>query len=135
VAEGKKDKVVQMIHTTDMTICESTAQMVNKTRRDGVELDLDRAENMKPCPIGADSACCKHCAMDPCRLSSKESCKQSRAVTEAGTGPPRRSSALTAQAGPALASFTERAFGCQLSDLGALDSTALIEVSRAAASK
>ena len=27
---------------------------------------------MKPCPIGADSACCKHCAMGPCRLNYKD---------------------------------------------------------------
>ena len=27
---------------------------------------------MKPCPIRADSACCKHCFMGPCRLNSKE---------------------------------------------------------------
>jgi anaerobic carbon-monoxide dehydrogenase catalytic subunit len=26
---------------------------------------------MKACPIGADSACCKHCAMGPCRLNAK----------------------------------------------------------------
>ena len=27
---------------------------------------------MKACPIGADSACCKHCSMGPCRLVSKD---------------------------------------------------------------
>jgi carbon-monoxide dehydrogenase catalytic subunit len=27
---------------------------------------------MKACPIGADSACCKHCFMGPCRLNSKD---------------------------------------------------------------
>ena len=27
---------------------------------------------MKACPIGADSACCKHCAMGPCRLNAKD---------------------------------------------------------------
>jgi carbon-monoxide dehydrogenase catalytic subunit len=44
----------------DVTICDSTAQMLTKARRDGVELAFDRAANMKACPIGADSACCKH---------------------------------------------------------------------------
>ena len=56
----------------DFTICEATAQMIEKARKDGVETAFDRAANMKACPIGADSACCKHCAMGPCRLNSKD---------------------------------------------------------------
>ncbi len=56
----------------DATMCESTAQMLRKARRDGVETAFDRAANMKACPIGADSACCKHCAMGPCRLNSRD---------------------------------------------------------------
>jgi carbon-monoxide dehydrogenase catalytic subunit len=55
-----------------LTGCEATEQMLNKARRDGVETVFDRAANMKACPIGADSACCKHCAMGPCRLNSKD---------------------------------------------------------------
>ena len=27
---------------------------------------------MKPCPIGAESACCKHCFMGPCRLNARD---------------------------------------------------------------
>src|SRR5665647_98353 len=34
----------------------------------GVETAFDRAEAITPCPIGADGACCRHCAMGPCRL-------------------------------------------------------------------
>jgi carbon-monoxide dehydrogenase catalytic subunit len=56
----------------DFTICEATAQMITKARKDGVETAFDRAANMKACPIGADSACCKHCAMGPCRLNAKD---------------------------------------------------------------
>jgi carbon-monoxide dehydrogenase catalytic subunit len=56
----------------DLTTCEATARMLAKARNDGVELAFDRATNMKACPIGADSACCKHCFMGPCRLNSKE---------------------------------------------------------------
>jgi len=56
----------------ELTTCEATAQMLAKARKDGVELAFDRAVNMKPCPIGADSACCKHCAMGPCRLNAKD---------------------------------------------------------------
>ena len=56
----------------DFTICEATARMIEKGRRDGVETAFDRAASMKPCPIGADSACCKHCSMGPCRLNAKD---------------------------------------------------------------
>ena len=55
-----------------LTSCEATEQMLRKARRDGVETTFDRAQNMRACPIGADSACCKHCAMGPCRLNAKD---------------------------------------------------------------
>ena len=44
------------IDVRDLTICDATAQMLTKARRDGVETAFDRAINMKACPIGADSA-------------------------------------------------------------------------------
>ena len=56
----------------EVTACDATAQMIAKARRDGVELAFDRAANMKACPIGANSACCKHCSMGPCRLNAKD---------------------------------------------------------------
>ena len=66
-AVSKKKEIV----IKDVTTCEATAQMLAKARRDGIETAFDRALNMKACPIGADSACCKHCAMGPCRLNAK----------------------------------------------------------------
>ncbi len=60
------------VNIKDLTICEATAQMLEKAKRDGVETAFDRALSMKACPIGADSACCKHCAMGPCRLNAKD---------------------------------------------------------------
>ena len=69
--EKKKIVSKKEIVTKDVTICESTAQMIEKAKRDGVETAFDRAANMKACPIGADSACCKHCSMGPCRLNAK----------------------------------------------------------------
>ena len=56
----------------DWTLCEATAEMLEKAREDGVQTAFDRAAGMRACPIGADSACCKHCAMGPCRLVSKD---------------------------------------------------------------
>ena len=70
--EKKVISKTKEIDVRDLTICEATAQMLTKARRDGVETAFDRAINMKACPIGADSACCKHCAMGPCRLNAKD---------------------------------------------------------------
>jgi carbon-monoxide dehydrogenase catalytic subunit len=70
--ESKKAETVKMINPSEVTICEATAQMLRKAQRDGVETAFDRAASMKACPIGADSACCKHCAMGPCRLNAKD---------------------------------------------------------------
>jgi carbon-monoxide dehydrogenase catalytic subunit len=67
-----KAKAKKEINVRDFTTCEATAQMLEKARRDGVETAFDRAVNMKACPIGADSACCKHCFMGPCRLNAKD---------------------------------------------------------------
>src|SRR3990170_313713 len=34
----------------------------------GIETAFSRAEQMAPCPIGADGMCCRVCFMGPCRL-------------------------------------------------------------------
>ena len=68
----KSKSVAKQPDIKDFTICDATAQMLVKARREGVETAFDRAANMKACPIGADSACCKHCSMGPCRLSAKD---------------------------------------------------------------
>jgi carbon-monoxide dehydrogenase catalytic subunit len=67
VKEKKKDLPIAQV-----TVCKSTQQMLRKAAEDGVETAFHRAAEMKACPIGADSACCKHCSMGPCRLSSKD---------------------------------------------------------------
>jgi len=70
--EGKSPTELKPLNIQAVTTCEATAQMLRKAERDGVETAFHRADSMKACPIGADSACCKHCAMGPCRLSSKD---------------------------------------------------------------
>jgi len=60
------------LNVHEVTACNATAQMLEKAKVDGVETAFDRAAKMKPCPIGADSACCKHCSMGPCRLNAKD---------------------------------------------------------------
>ncbi|AOY57705.1 anaerobic carbon-monoxide dehydrogenase catalytic subunit [Desulfococcus multivorans] len=73
MAEKKISKTIEApVNLRDLTICDATVQMLEKARRDGVETAFDRAISMKACPIGADSACCKHCFMGPCRLNAKD---------------------------------------------------------------
>jgi len=70
--EVKAKKEAKKLNIREATICETTAQMLEKAERDGVETSFHRAADMKACPIGAQSACCKHCSMGPCRLNAKD---------------------------------------------------------------
>jgi len=67
-----KEKKAKQYNFREMTTCEATIQMLQKAASEGVETAFQRAAEMKACPIGADSACCKHCAMGPCRLNPKD---------------------------------------------------------------
>jgi len=70
--EKKKKQKEKALDVNQATVCDATRQMLKKAERDGVEIAFHRAATMKPCPIGADSACCKHCSMGPCRLNAKD---------------------------------------------------------------
>ena len=50
------------------SIDKASIKMIKKAASDGVNTAFDRAETMKPCPIGAVGSCCKHCGMGPCRV-------------------------------------------------------------------
>ena len=52
------------------SIDEASLEMIDKAARDGVNTAFDRAEAMRPCPIGVDGSCCKNCGMGPCRVPS-----------------------------------------------------------------
>ncbi len=69
--------VTKQVPASERTTCEATRQMLEKARKDGVILNLDRAVDMKACPIGVESACCKHCFMGPCRLNPRDPYKKS----------------------------------------------------------
>ena len=68
----KIKKAAKEVDPKEVSTCEATQQMLVKAKKDGVETAFDRALNMKACPIGKDSACCKHCAMGPCRLNARD---------------------------------------------------------------
>lgn len=58
--------------TNDQTVCETTADLLEHALPDGVDTAFQRAEKVKPCPIGAAGACCKNCYMGPCRFNPKK---------------------------------------------------------------
>ncbi len=70
--EKKEKKKKELPPASELSSCDSTVQMIEKARRDGVSTAWDRAVEMKPCPIGVESACCKNCFMGPCRLNVRD---------------------------------------------------------------
>ena len=50
------------------SIDQATVEMIDKATQDGARIVFERAETMKPCPIGAEGSCCNLCAMGPCRV-------------------------------------------------------------------
>lgn len=50
------------------SIDQATNEMISKAASDGCSIVFERAETMKPCPIGAEGSCCSVCAMGPCRV-------------------------------------------------------------------
>jgi anaerobic carbon-monoxide dehydrogenase catalytic subunit len=70
--DKKTEKEKEKLPIKDLTTCEATGMMLEKARKEGVVITFDRATTMRACPIGKDSACCKHCAMGPCRLNAKD---------------------------------------------------------------
>jgi len=50
------------------SIDKASLELIDKACADTVNLAFDRAEKMKPCPIGAVGSCCKNCSMGPCRV-------------------------------------------------------------------
>jgi carbon-monoxide dehydrogenase catalytic subunit len=59
--------------------------MIEKAANEGVDVVYDRADKMKPCPIGAAGQCCKHCMMGPCRLAGKDA-EEKRGICGATLG-------------------------------------------------
>ncbi len=50
----EKKKVKEEKVNSLLTVCEASQEMIEKAKNDGVSLVFDRAEAMKPCPIGAE---------------------------------------------------------------------------------
>jgi carbon-monoxide dehydrogenase catalytic subunit len=50
------------------SIDQGSIELIEKAADDGVSTAFDRAELLKPCPIGSVGSCCKNCGMGPCRV-------------------------------------------------------------------
>ncbi len=50
------------------SIDQATLEMIEKAAQDNVSTVFDRAERVRPCPIGPEGSCCNMCAMGPCRV-------------------------------------------------------------------
>jgi len=57
-----------MVEKENKSIDPATNEMIEKAASDGCNIVFDRAESMKPCPIGSVGSCCSNCSMGPCRV-------------------------------------------------------------------
>ncbi len=57
-----------MAEQVKKTVDKASQQMIDKACEAKISLVFDRAQEMKPCPIGAVGSCCRNCSMGPCRV-------------------------------------------------------------------
>ena len=65
-----------MADVEKLSVDVATVEMLKKAQAEGIETIFDRAEKMKPCPIGAEGACCRICAQGPCRVPKPKKAKE-----------------------------------------------------------
>lgn len=61
-------------------------QIIDWSVENKLETCFDRAQKMKPCPIGKIGVCCKNCNMGPCRLTGKNAEDEITGVCGASVG-------------------------------------------------
>ena len=57
-----------MVEKETRSIDPAASEMIEKAENEGVRTVFRRAEEIKPCPIGAVGSCCRICSMGPCRV-------------------------------------------------------------------
>jgi carbon-monoxide dehydrogenase catalytic subunit len=65
------------------SIDQGSLDLIEKAITDGANTAFDRAEAMKPCPIGSVGSCCKNCGMGPCRVPLAKGKEETGRKTEA----------------------------------------------------
>ena len=58
----------------------AAGQIIEWSESQKIETCFDRARKMKPCPVGAQGACCKVCHMGPCRFLGSNAEEEARGV-------------------------------------------------------
>ncbi|PIU62944.1 MAG: carbon-monoxide dehydrogenase catalytic subunit [Armatimonadetes bacterium CG07_land_8_20_14_0_80_40_9] len=71
------------LRLSERTACKASEEMLKKAATEGVETVFDRADKMKPCPIGSEGSCCKNCSMGPCRVPAPKK-KEGKEVVRRG---------------------------------------------------
>ncbi|MEW6482116.1 MAG: anaerobic carbon-monoxide dehydrogenase catalytic subunit [bacterium] len=66
------EDICEFLEKKEALVYSANEGFKDKAKKDGVRTVFERAEEIKPCPFGEKGACCKHCAMGPCRLSFKD---------------------------------------------------------------
>ena len=75
-----------MADVEKLSVDVATVEMLKKAQAEGIETIFDRAEKMKPCPIGAEGACCRICAQGPCRVPKPKKAKEGEEQKPQGVG-------------------------------------------------
>ncbi len=60
------------MHEGEVSIDPTAAELIEIAVACEVPTVFSRAEAMRPCPTGAEGACCKLCSMGPCRITGKD---------------------------------------------------------------
>ena len=75
-----------MADVEKLSVDVATVEMLKKAQAEGIETIFDRAEKMKPCPIGAEGACCRICSQGPCRVPKPKKAKEGEEQKPQGVG-------------------------------------------------
>jgi carbon-monoxide dehydrogenase catalytic subunit len=65
-----------MAELEKLSVDVAAQEMLKKAQAEGIETIFDRAEKMKPCPIGEEGACCRICSQGPCRVPKPKKAKE-----------------------------------------------------------
>ncbi|NOX20210.1 MAG: anaerobic carbon-monoxide dehydrogenase catalytic subunit [Nitrospirae bacterium] len=69
-----------MIEKNIKSANEAAEKIVEWAEEHHLETCFDRAQKLKPCPIGESGACCRVCHMGPCRLVGQDAEEKARGV-------------------------------------------------------
>uniref|UniRef100_A0A7C3WJT5 Carbon monoxide dehydrogenase n=1 Tax=Desulfobacca acetoxidans TaxID=60893 RepID=A0A7C3WJT5_9BACT len=75
-----------MAEIEKLSVDVAAQEVLKKAQAEGIETIWDRAEKMKPCPIGEEGACCRICSQGPCRVPKPKKAKEGEEQKKQATG-------------------------------------------------